>query len=47
MFNYETMCHNDNTDFTECLKIWEALENVICLLVSGTNAIFVKGFLWC
>lgn len=43
MFNYETMYHDDDLDFTGSLKILEILENLACLLISETNTIFVKG----
>lgn len=41
------MYHDDDVDFTGSLQISEALETFIWLLISGTNAVFVKGFIWC
>jgi len=42
VFNYETMCHDDDTDFTGSLKVWNILENLVCSLISETNTIFIK-----
>lgn len=41
------MYHDDDVDFTGSLQISEVLETFIWLLISGTNAVFVKGFIWC
>lgn len=47
MFIYETMCHDDDMDFTGSLKILEVPENVVCSLISVTNTVFAKGVFWC
>lgn len=47
MFIYETMCHDDDMDFTGSLKILEVPENAVCSLISVTNTVFAKGVFWC
>lgn len=44
---YETMCHDDDMDFTGSLKILEVPENLVCSLISETNIVFVKEVFWC